>query len=81
MAGLVRVAAAVGLIAYFSPVREQSPEQRAEALRAAPVEAARQAAAHGPRLAADAVRALDPEARDRLANFIATMVVPAAPGG
>lgn len=89
MAGMIRNLAAIGLIAYFSPVHEQPPAERLDALRSAPAQVAQDlargvaqgVALEGPRLAAEAVRTLDPASRDRLALLIANVVAgePAPP--
>jgi hypothetical protein len=73
MAGMVRAGVVIAAIAWFSPVHQQSGEERLAAARAAPGEAAAAVAAHAPvsgllaspagrQLAADAVQAAASEA-------------------
>lgn len=66
MTGIIRNAIAIGLIAYFSPVHEQSTQERLASLQAAPQQVMQEAIAQGPRLALQAVQAMEPESRARL---------------
>jgi hypothetical protein len=70
MIGLMRNAVVIGMIAYFSPVHDGSPEDRLAALKAAPGKAMDDAMRAGPRLAMDAVQAMDADSRDALTRKI-----------
>lgn len=70
MIGLMRNAVVIGMIAYFSPVHDGSPEERLAALKAAPGKAMDDAKRAGPRLAMDAVQAMDADSRDALTRKI-----------
>jgi hypothetical protein len=58
------------MIAYFSPVHDGTPEERLAALKAAPGKAMDVAERVGPRLAMDAVQAMDADSRDALTRKI-----------
>jgi hypothetical protein len=70
MIGLMRNAVVIGMIAYFSPVHDGSPEDRLAALKAATGKAMDDAKRAGPRLAVDAVQAMDADSRDALTRKI-----------
>jgi hypothetical protein len=70
MIGLMRNAVVIGMIAYFSPVHDGTPEERLAALKAAPGKAMDVAERVGPRLAMDAVQAMDADSRDALTRKI-----------
>lgn len=70
MIGLMRNAVVIGMIAYFSPVHDGTPEERLAALKAAPGKAMDVAERVGPRLAVDAVQAMDADSRDALTRKI-----------
>lgn len=71
MFGFLRNAVVIGTIAYFSPVHEQTPDARLDALRAAPGQVLDRALVAGPGLALDAASRLDPASREALARKIA----------
>jgi hypothetical protein len=75
MIGLMRNAVVIGMIAYFSPVHDATPEERLAALKAAPGKAMDDAMRAGPRLAMDAVQAMDAGSRDALTRKIADIAL------
>jgi hypothetical protein len=64
MIGLMRNAVVIGMIAYFSPVHDGTPEERLAVLKAATGKAMDDAERAGPRLAMDA------DSRDALTRKI-----------
>lgn len=63
MIGLMRNAVVIGMIAYFSPVHDGTPEERLASLKAAPGKAM------------DAVQAMDAGSRDALTRKIADIAL------
>ena len=70
MVGFARNAIVIGMMAYFSPVHDETPRQRIEALRAAPEQALQSVIASAPRLAVQTVSAMDPQSREALTRKI-----------
>jgi hypothetical protein len=75
MFGMIRNIAVIGVIAYCSPVHEDTPEARLARLAAAPALLMGGAAQAGPGLALQAVNALDPASREALARKIAEVAL------
>ncbi|MCU0884557.1 MAG: hypothetical protein MUC44_06340 [Beijerinckiaceae bacterium] len=75
MIGAMRNAVVIGMIAYFSPVHDGTPEERLAALKAAPAKAMDDAMRAGPRLAIDAIEGMDASSRDALTRKIAEIAL------
>ena len=73
MIGFARNATVIGMMAYFSPVHDETPRQRFDALRHAPHEALQSAITGAPRLALQTVSAMDPQSREALTRKIADL--------
>ena len=70
MIGFARNAIVIGMIAYFSPVHDETPRERLEALRSAPQNAMQSVITGAPRLAIQTVGAMDPQSREALTRKI-----------
>ena len=75
MIGLMRNAVVIGVIAYFSPVHDGTPQERLAALKAAPGKVMDDAMRAGPRLAIDAVQGMDATSREALARKMAEIAL------
>ena len=78
MIGFARNAIIIGAIAYFSPVHDETPRQRMEALRRGPQDVLQSVITGGPdlsvpRLALQTVSAMDPQSREALTRKIAEL--------
>jgi hypothetical protein len=73
MIGFARNAIVIGMMAYFSPVHDETPRQRLDALRNAPRDVLQSAITGAPRLAMQTVGAMDPQSRDALTRKIAEL--------
>ncbi len=73
MIGFVRNAAVIGMMAYFSPVHDQTPQQRMDALRHAPHDALQSVVSGTPRLALEAVTTMDPQSREALSRKLSEL--------
>lgn len=79
MFGLIRNAAVIGLIAWHSPVHQDSPEVRLAGLQALPGALLGQASTAAPGLALRAAGSLDPENQEALARRIAQLMRSSGP--
>jgi hypothetical protein len=75
MFGLLRNAAVIATIAYFSPVHDAAPDARLEALRQMPTEAIGKVLRFGPAMVVEATGSMDPASRDALAIKIARLAL------
>lgn len=79
MFGFLRNAAVIGSIAYFSPVHDEPPEARLDALRSAPARMMNEALRSGPGLALEAAGSMDAASRNALAAKIAQLTLQQGP--
>jgi hypothetical protein len=75
MFGFLRNAAVIGTMAYFSPVHDQPPQARLEALRAAPATMMGEALRTAPGIALQAAGNMDAASRDALASKLSQMAL------
>ena len=75
MIGLMRNVVVIGMIAYFSPVHDGTPEERLAALKAAPGKAMEDAMRAGPHLAIDALQTMDAGSREALTRKMAEIAL------
>ncbi len=73
MIGFARNAIVIGMMAYFSPVHDETPRQRLETLRNAPHDALQSAITGAPRFVVQTAGAMDPQSREALTRKIADL--------
>jgi hypothetical protein len=75
MLGSLRNMALIAAIAWWSPVHEQEPAARLDALRQAPAQLLTDAVAAAPAMAVRAANGIDPASRDALARKLAGLAL------
>ncbi|MCO4053574.1 MAG: hypothetical protein HEQ16_05870 [Bosea sp.] len=81
MLSTLRNLALIAAIAWWSPVHEQEPTARLDALREAPGQLLADVVAAAPALAVRAAAGIDPASRDALARKLTEMALAESQGG